>query len=178
MVRLDPGLTGAGFNPLTSVNVLGANTVVEGNTNAYSGKATYANNYQYAFSNTTWTATLFNITTNGLFSPGIVASNTPVTITAQYSSGGFLYSASTNISVLNLPPPALAQVQLFLKTNFTFQIQGVSNRKHVIEFAGALTNPVVWTPLSTSTLPANGLLNFTNAIGTNRQRFFRARESN
>jgi hypothetical protein len=178
VIRLDPGVTGAGFNPLAAVAVLGPNTVLEGNTNAYVGRATYANNYQYPFSNTVWTATLFGITTNGLFSSGIVTSNTPVTLSAQYSSAGFLYTATTNITVLNLPSPILAQVQLFLKTNITFQIQGVSNRKHVIEFAAALTNPVVWTPLSTNTLPANGLLNFTNAIGTNQQRFFRARESN
>lgn len=178
VIRLDPGLTGAGFNPLAAVGVVGTTSVVEGTSNAYTGKATYANNYQYMFSNTVWTATLFNITTNGLFSSGIVTSNTPVTLSAQFSSGGFLYNAVTNITVLNLPSPTLAQVKLFLKTNITFQIQGVSNRKHVIEFASALTNGAVWAPLSTNTLPGSGLLNFTNAIGTNQQRFFRARESN
>jgi hypothetical protein len=177
VIRLDPGLTGAGFNPLASVGILGSSSVVEGTSALYSGLARYANNYQYVFSNTVWTTTMFSIT-NGLLSTGIITSNTPATLTAQYSSGGFTYTAVTNVTVLNLPPPALAQVQLFLKTNFVFQIQGVSNRNHVVEFASSLTNPIAWTPLSTNVLPGNGLLNFTNAIGTNKMRFYRARESN
>jgi len=176
VIRLDPGLTGAGFNPLASVSVLGPATLPEGSAAFYSGRARYANNYQYDFTNTVWTTTRFSIT-NGVLSTGIVTSNTPATLVAQYASGGFSYSASINIIILDLPPPILAQAQLFSKTNFSFQIRGVANRKHVVETTEALASPTVWVALSTNTLAPNGLLNFTNAIGTNLSRFYRARES-
>jgi len=174
VIRLDPGLTGAGFNPLTSVNVLGPSAVTEGASASYFGRARYANAFQFDFTNTLWISTIFTIT-NGLFTTGIVTSNTPATLVAQYSSGGFIYTASSNITILNLPPPSLVQVKLLAKTDFNFQVMGVTNRKHVIEAAVALTNLVVWTPLSTNIL-TNGVWNFLESISNTPQRFYRARE--
>jgi hypothetical protein len=176
VIRLDPGLTGAGFNPLTNVTVIGPPIVVEGSSANYFGRARYANGFQVDFTNTVWTSTRFSIT-NGFLSAGIVASNTPDTLTAQYSSGGFLYNANANVLVLDLPSPRLA-VAGVTGGNLNFQVQGVSNRLHVIEAADALTNPIVWIPIGTNALDANGLWTFAEPIGINRaQRFYRARET-
>jgi hypothetical protein len=56
------------------------------------------------------------------------------------------------------------------------RIQGLSNRVHVIEAVTNLAPPQVWLPVATNTIGASGLWNFTNAVGTIPQRFFRARE--
>jgi hypothetical protein len=177
VIRLDPGLTGAGFNPLAGVSIIGASTIQEGQTTNYLGNARYANSYIYAFSNTVWTTTLFSITTNGIFSTGSTTSNATATLTAAYSSGGFNYSTATNVTILNLPPPVIDQVSLMAKTNLAFRIHGVPGRNHVVEGATNLAPPVSWSTIGNVVIPASGFLNFTNAIGTNGARFFRVRES-
>ncbi len=176
VIRLDPNLTGAGFNPLAAVSVLGPLTVTEGSTANFTGRALYANGYTYNFSNTVWASSLFSITTNGLFTTGIVTSNTPVTLDASYSSSGFAYHALTNISVLNLPPATINQVRLTNK-NISFFILGVTNRKHILEAADALSNNTTWTPIATNTLPA-GTWTFSEPTTNRPQRFYRTRESN
>ena len=176
MIRLDPSLRGAGFNALSSVSLLGPASVQEGRAGLYSGLAVYANGFQFGFSNTVWTATRFSITTNGVFSTGIVTSNTPVRITAQYSSSGFSYSAFMDLVVLNSPPPLLSQAHLGANRTFSLQVQGVANRKVAMEWAGALSSPVAWVSLTTNALDASGLWTFVEPIGTNHQRFYRARE--
>jgi hypothetical protein len=176
VIRLDPGLTGAGFNPLAGVSILGAGTIQEGQTTNYIGNARYANSYLYTFSNTVWTTTLFSIATNGIFSTGSTTSNTTATLTAAYSSGGFNYSTATNVAILNLPPPVIDQLAV-AGTNFTFRIQGVAGRSHVIEATTNLSPPVSWSGVSNVVIPAGGLFNFTNTMGTNSARFFRVRES-
>jgi hypothetical protein len=176
VIRLDPGLTGAGFNPLTNVVVVGPSTLFEGALGNYFGRARYANGFQVDFTNTVWTSTRFSIT-NGLFTTGMVTNNTPATLTAQYSSGGFGYNADTNVTVLNLPPPKLATARIS-GGNLTFQVQGVSNRLHVIEAANALTNSVVWLPVGTNALDGNGLWTFAEPLNANRtERYYRARET-
>ncbi len=171
VIRLDPAYVGtSAFNPLTSVKVVGSTSVVEGSPASYYGTATYASSFQFNFTNTTWLATLFNIT-NGVFRPGNVTSNTAVTLTAQFSSSGFTYNALTNITILNLPPPMLTQPKL-VADNFLLQVVGVSNRVHVIEATTNLSPPVVWQSLETNTLGLTGIWNFTNASGPVPQRFF------
>jgi hypothetical protein len=175
VVRLDPGYVGLSvFNPLASVVVIGPNNVVEGNQTFFHGRASYALGEQVNFTNTTWSASRFAIT-NGLFTAGIVTSNSPVTLTAKYSSSGFTYDAVTNLTVLNLPAPVLALPKL-AGTNFTMRVTGVSNRLHVIEATTDLTPPTVWQPLGTNNLSASGLWSFTNAVNPHPRRFFRARE--
>jgi hypothetical protein len=175
VIRLDPAfIGGSAFNPLQSVSLVGPPTAIEGNPTAYFGRAIYYNGAQLDFSNTVWLATLPSIT-NGWFKPGIVNSNTAVTLTAQFSNSGFLYSATTNVLVLNLPSPMLSQA-LRVGANFVTQIQGVSNRTHVVEAATNLSPPVAWLPVSTNVLGPGGMGGFTNAIGSFPQRFFRARE--
>jgi len=175
VIRLDPGYVGlSAFNPLAAVTTIGPSTVFEGNQTAYYGQARYANNALVNFTNTTWLATRFTIT-NGLFRPGIVDSNTPVTLTAKYSANGFVYDTLTNVTVINLPSPSLSQAKV-LGGNFTLRVDGVSNRIHAIEATTNLSAPQVWQPLSTNTLSAGGVWNFTNATGSLPQRFYRARE--
>jgi hypothetical protein len=175
VIRLDPGITGAGFNPLAAVSILGPLTVTEGRTTNFTGRALYANGYAYNFSNTVWASSLFTITTNGVFTTGIVTSNTPVTLDASYSSSGFAYHAVTNISVLNLPPATISQVKLTNK-NISFFILGVTNRKHILEATDALANNTTWTPIATNTLPA-GSWTFSEPVTNHPQRFYRTRES-
>jgi hypothetical protein len=175
VIRLDPNLTGAGFNALSGVGILGPASVQEGGNAAFSGLATYANGFQYGFTNTTWAASRFSIT-NGLLSTGIVTSNTPVRLTTFYSSGGFNYSAFADITVLNLPPPLLSQPHLGTNGSFGLQVQGVANRKIAIEECGSLSNPITWMPITTNALDSSGVWNFLEPIGTNHQRFYRARE--
>lgn len=176
VIRLDPGYIGtSAFDPLASVTVVGSPSVIEGNSASYYGQARYSSGLLFNFTNTTWLATRFNMTTNGVFRPGIINSNTPVTLTAKFSSSGFIYDAPTNVTVINLPSPTLKQPKR-AGSNFTFQIEGVSNRVHVVEATTNLSPPQVWLPLATNTLGATGLLNFTNAPGTVPQRFYRARE--
>jgi len=175
VIRLDPGYVAtSAFNPLASVTMIGPSTAVEGNPASYYGQARYANNFLYNFTNTTWLATRFSIT-NGVYQPGIVTSNTPVTLSAQFLSSGFLYSAVSNVTVINLPSPSLAQAKV-LGGNFTLRVDGVSNRVHVVEATTNLAPPQVWLPLSTNALNASGVWNFTNATGSLPQRFYRARE--
>ena len=176
VIRLDPGLTGAGFNPLAAVSVLGPLTVTEGRSTNFTGRAVYANSYTYNFSNTVWASSLFSITTNGVFTSGIVTSNTPVTLDATYSSSGFAYHAITNISVLNLPPATINQAK-FTNKNISFFILGVTNRKHILEAADAITNGSPWIPIATNTLPA-GTWTFSEPVTNRPQRFYRTRESN
>ena len=76
VIRLDPGLGGSLFNPLTNVSILGPSTVNEGTKPAYSGRARYASGFQIDFTNTVWSSTRFTIT-NGLLNIGSVTSNSP-----------------------------------------------------------------------------------------------------
>ena len=176
VIRLDPALTGDEFNPLTNVAVLGPLVVPEGRQTNYIGLAQFSDGFQTNFTGTVWLSTLFNIT-NGLLSTASITSNMPVILTTKYSSEGFEYSANLGILVSNLPAPTLKSLQVTSNGNFILQLDGVANRKHVIQATTNLALPVTWTSLLTNTAGANGLLNFTNLIGTNRQRFFRAKET-
>jgi hypothetical protein len=94
-----------------------------------------------------------------------------------YSNLAQLRIVQTNVIVSNLPPPKMTSQKVIGNTNFTMQIQGVANRKHAIEAAAELSSNTAWVPLITNALDLNGRWNFTNSIGTNRQRYYRARET-
>ncbi len=177
VIRLDPGYVGlSAFNPLRMVNVLGSLLVPEGSSVNYSGKAVYADSTAFNFTNTAWTASRFNITTNGVFTAGSVTSNTAVLLDASYSSGGLLYHAVTNVVVSNLPPPTVGGLRRLNGTNLAFSVTGVPGRSNRVEAATNLTPPTVWVPLLTNA-PASGVFQFTNQIQTNvPRRFFRASE--
>ena len=177
VIRLDPSYVGlSGFNPLLSVNVLGASTVTEGNSATYTGKATYADSSFYSFTNTSWSASRFTVTTNGLFTTGGVTSNTVVLLTAPYSSGGLIYNATTNVTVLNLPPPIITSLKL-TNGNLTLSLNGVPGRSNVIEATTNLSAPAAWLPLITNAADGSGSLKVTNLSTAGfPRRFYRARE--
>src|SRR5262249_57739688 len=101
--------------------------------------------------------------TIGLFSTGIVTSNTPAILTAQYASGGFLYTASGSVLVLDLPSPRLISAGI-TADKINFQVEGVSNRLHVIEAADSLSAPILWQPIGTNALDTFGLWNFSEPL--------------
>jgi hypothetical protein len=178
VIRLDPGYIGlAPFNPLTSVGILGSLTVPEGSSLTYTGQAIYANGSIHDFTDTAWASSRFTITPNGVFTAGSVTSNTSVLISAPYSYGGFLYSASSKVIVSDLPPPTFSGLSLIANGSFTMTLGGVPGRSHVIEATTNLTPPTVWVPLATNATDTNGLLSLTNSSVTDFPRhFFRARE--
>lgn len=177
VIRLDPSYVGlSAFDPLLSVNVLGPSTVTEGNSAAYMGKATYADSTSYNFTNTSWSASLFTVTTNGLFTTGGVTSNTVVLLTAPYSCSGLIYNATTNVTVLNLPPPIITGLKL-TNGNLTFSLNGVPGRSNVIEATTNLSAPAAWLPLITNAADGSGILKVTNLSTAGfPRRFYRARE--
>ena len=175
VIRLDPGfIGGSAFDPLVSVVVIGPPTAVEGQLSAYIGRARYFSGLQIDFTNTVWLSTLPSIT-NGFFRAGVINSNTIAALSARFSDHGLLFSATTNVLVINLPSPILNQPAKS-GGNIVFQIQGVSNRIHVVETSTNLSPPLIWLALSTNTLNASGIWNFTNLAGQIPQRFYRARE--
>lgn len=178
VIRLDPSYVGlSAFDPLQSVKMSGAASVTEGSSAAYLGSATYADGTIQNFSNTTWSASLFTITTNGVFTTGSVTSNTTVSVMAAYSCAGFLYSASSNVIVLNLPPPSITGLKLLTNGTLTLSLTGVPGRSHVIEAASNLFAPVVWVPLNTNAADGAGHLTVSNLSRAGfSQRFYRARE--
>jgi hypothetical protein len=178
VIRLDPSYVGlSAFNPLQTVSVLGPSSVTEGSSATYTGKATYTDSSVQNFTNTSWTASRFTISTNGLFTTGSVTNNTTVALTAPYSCGGFVYSASSNVTVLNLPPPAISGLQVQPNGNLTLSLNGVPGRSHVIEATTDLSPPAAWSPLVTNATDGGGHLNVTNLPTAGfPQRFYRARE--
>ncbi len=177
VIRLDPDYLGlSSFNPLQSVIAVGPATVTEGMSGNYWGKAIFNDATIVNFTNTAWTASRFTIATNGLFTSGNVTSNSVVTLSAPYSSQGLVHNATTNVTVINLPPPSLANLGLLGNTGIVFTLSGVPGRSNVIEATTNLAASGVWLPLATNA-PASGLSSFTNYSRTNfPQRFYRARE--
>ena len=176
VIRLDAGLSDQAFNPLTNVSIFGPLAVNEGTVPAYLGRARYASGFQQDFTNTIWTSTRFSIT-NGVLKTGSVTSNTPVALTAKYSSSGFIYTAATNIVVLNLPPPQFGPFSITPTGAFQSILSGVALRQHVVEAANGLAPTNVWIPLSTNAAASNGLFLFLDPGASNRpSRFYRARE--
>ena len=187
VIRLDPnyvGLSNYFRLDASSVRALGPASILEGGFAAYSGSARYVDLYDNVrinnFTNTSWSVTPSNpfaITTNGVFSAGSVTSNTVVTLAAPYASRGLLYTAITNVTVLNLPPPSFTGLNLLSNGSLALGLSGVPHRSHVVEAATNLTPPTVWLPLATNVIAANGLTNFIDLARTNfPRRFFRARE--
>jgi hypothetical protein len=77
--------------------------------------------------------------------------------------------------VLNLPPPQFFAPQK-LGGVFQVQLQGVPNRKHVFESTTNLTPPILWSPVGTNVLNGAGTGTYSENIGANARKFFRARE--
>jgi hypothetical protein len=180
VIRLDPGTGTVTADELLSVQILGPSPIFEGSSTSYVGRATYAVAPVHDFTNTFWRATRFNIT-NGFFRSGAVTSDTPVTLTAQFSFAGVDYSTSRIVNVLNLPSPSLTFSSAIPRRPFQLSVSGVRERRHVLEATTNLAPLIVWSPLATNKTTnvsgLSGFWNFTDLASTNLgRRFYRARE--
>jgi hypothetical protein len=177
VIRFDPGYTASPFSPISAMAILGTNTLTEGRSVNYTGRVTFANTTVQTFTDTTtWSASRFTISTNGVFTAGNVTSNSIVALTVSYIFGGITFITSTNVTVLNLPAPTITNLFLLNNAGLVFTLNGVPGRSNVIEATTNFAAPVIWLPLATNA-PASGSIAFTNFSRTNFPvRFFRARE--
>lgn len=176
VIRFDPGYTVAPFSPITAMAILGSLAIPEGRATNYSGWVTFADATTQIVTNTDWSVSQFTISTNGVFTGGSVTSNTLVTLTLPYYFAGLTFITTTNITVLNLPAPAITNLSLLGNAGIVFTLNGVPGRSNVIEAATNLAPPAFWLPLATNA-PASGVFTFTNFPRTNFPiRFYRARE--
>jgi hypothetical protein len=96
-----------------SGSIIGPDTVDENSSTNFSGSVNITNgfiNTTLNLANAYWTispASPFTIDSNGVFTCGLVTTNTPVTITAYYSLNGTNYPISTNFTVIVIPAPAI-----------------------------------------------------------------------
>lgn len=176
VIRINPTGTGS-IVRLTNTTILGPLSVNEGSTNAYQGFVRFSDGGTFTFSNTVWTASLFSITTNGLFAAGSVTNDTPVTLGCYYIYDNKTNNAVTNITVVNLPPPRLTNVTMLLTKQVQFTVNGVPGRLHVIEAATNLASPTIWTALATNAISSSGTWIFTDPASSSlSRRFYRAHE--
>jgi hypothetical protein len=177
VIRLDPGYVGLGaFDTLSYVAIHGPLAVPEGATTNYSGEAFYVSSASYPFTNTSWSASRFAITTNGVFTGGSVTSNTIVTLMAPYSFAGYQTNAATNVTVLNVFPN-FSNPKLQTNGTLALTLNGFPGHTNIIEAATNLAPPPpVWLPLGTNA-STNGVWDFTDSFRSNFiRRFYRARE--
>jgi hypothetical protein len=175
VIRLDPDFVGLSVDdPLASVAIVGPATVPEGSSANYSGRANYTLGDTYSFTQTSWTSSLPAITTNGVFTPGPVASNTVVLVTAPYTNDGFLFFASTNVTVLHVLP-AFTRPLALGNGGLVLTVSNFPGRSNVIEATTNLS-PATWVPMVTNITGTNWVIGYTNFSRTNlSRRFFRAR---
>jgi sugar lactone lactonase YvrE len=84
---------------------------------------------------------------------------------------GSVTSSVVNLAI-TLPPLFLSTPQFSIgNTNFTFLLSGPSGSNYVLQVS---TNLLNWNPVSTSTIPAGGSLNLSNAINGYSRQFYRA----
>ena len=165
------------------MGILGLTNVLEGSSIAYTGMATFASSDFFKFTNTLWTVTnangltsRFTITTNGVLTVGNITSNVIVTLNAPYAYQGLGYNATTNVTIINLPPPTFTHFALSSNSGFRFTLNGVPGRTNLIEATTNLNVTNVWSPVATNA-GTNGVFTFTDFSRTNLpRRFFRARE--
>lgn len=181
---LEPGIGGAQcFCPplLTSVQINGPASVTEGGATAYWGTAVFNNGSTPNFTNTLWTTSntnQFPITTNGLLTAGSVTTDTAISVNTRFSYLGIEQSTNKPVTILNLPPPALANLLRLPNGDFQLALQGVPNRQHVVEATTNLAAPIQWTSLTTNAADSGGAFQFTDTQATNfLQRYYRAREN-
>jgi hypothetical protein len=88
------------------------------------------------------------------------------------------YLGLDDISVVNLtitlPPVILSAPQVTGgRTNFTFLLSGPVGSNYVMQVSTNLSN---WSSVSTSTIPLGGSITLSNAIGSDKQRFYRVQQ--
>jgi len=91
-----------------------------------------------------------------------------VVVSSPYGS---VTSSVVNLTI-TLPPVILSTPQITVgSTNFMFSLSGPAGSNYVLQVS---TNLLNWNPVSTSTIPAGGSLNLSNAINGYSRQFYRA----
>lgn len=181
VITINPGLSGGTFNPITlsSMTIAGPANVSEGTSASYFAVARFSNGEMQNFTNAGWSSSLPSIaaiSTNGVLTTGKVTSNTVVSLSVPYSYFSSSSIVTTNVTVMNLPPPKITSLALLANGSRSLVLSGVANRSHVLEVATNLTSSILWTPLVTNTTGTNGLWNLTDSVTNLPRRFYRARE--
>jgi hypothetical protein len=176
VIRLDPYYTGTTqFVPFPAVLILGTNRIEGTGSATYVGRATFSTGTNVMFTNTAWSAipANFPITTNGLFTPPRVISNTVATVACPYSFEGFVSNATLQVTVL--APPTFTSFKLVTNGGLSLTLNGNPGRTNVIEASTNVAPPFTnWVPLATN---AATNWNFIDFSRTNfARRFYRARE--
>jgi hypothetical protein len=97
----------------------------------------------------------------------------PETIQSQVGSAGTNAILGLVSLAVTIPPPLiiLSAPQLTVgKTNFAFLLSGPAGSNYVLQVS---TNLLNWSSVSTSTIPVNGSITLSNAIGGYKQSFYR-----
>jgi hypothetical protein len=102
------------------------------------------------------------------FTPG--AGNYWVEAEAQWPDGRRIF-ATNSIAVLPQAIPALSNPQIGSSGQFTFMVSGVPLATYVIQASTDLSN---WNPIATNTLPAGGVINFSDPAAPKTARYYRA----
>jgi uncharacterized repeat protein (TIGR03803 family) len=176
IIRINPSGNSA-IVKLTNTTILGPLTVNEGSATPYQGFARFSDGGTFTFSNTLWTASQFSISTNGVFTAGSLTNNTAVTLACYYVFSEKTNTASTNVTVLNLPGPTLTNFVVLPNKQFQFVVNGVPGRSHVVEATANLSSPTIWTALTTNATSPGGTFIFTDPASSSLfRRFYRAHE--
>jgi hypothetical protein len=116
VIRLDPSATAGGPLQLVSAAVSGPETVSANSESNYSVTVNLSNGKSSTTTNfisTLWSVsppTAGVINSDGVFSAGIVSTNTAAKITASFFFAGTEYSITANITVIPPPPPVVPSI--------------------------------------------------------------------
>jgi hypothetical protein len=172
------GLPAPGFNPpptLTNAFIIGPLTLPENAVADYLATAQFDDGTISTNTATTWTSSLFSISSAGRLTTGSVTSDTPATIQAAVTYGSS--TRTGNLSTLILDNRPLSLQALGISNNqLRLRLSGVTGRRYAIEAATNLASSSNWLAIATNLIPTNSAALFNDTgFPTNRVRFYRAR---
>jgi PKD repeat protein len=94
-----------------------------------------------------------------------------ITLIETNSSGLPVAGSASYVTVTSLPTVILSAPQIAVgQTDFTFQLSGPAGGNFELQVS---TNLLNWSPVSTSTIPASGIITLTNATTGYNRGFYR-----
>jgi hypothetical protein len=166
---------------LSNVVIVGPETVPGGTSTNYLVAAKWVDGSIATANVGDWSAApnSFPISTNGVFTPGPVATNTPVSISVPVAvlDSGITnkQTLSKNVIVLGVWPRFTA-IRVLTNGTVALTLNQFPAHTNIIEAATNLAPPSIWTPLATNA-PPNGVWDFFDPFRSNFvRRFYRGRE--
>lgn len=163
---------------LVSLNIIGPSTINQ-NTNAqFVAVVTFSDGSSQAIV-PSWAndSLAVSISNSGLLSAGEVSSDTSVTISATYPSGGITLNASKTVTIVHstvtIPTQERQLTEMKIKGGlFQFLLNGPVGNTYIVQVS---TNLPTWLPLTTNTIPASGSTSIVDSNGSGpSRRFYRA----